>query len=301
MGLTAAAASLIGSGAGLGGGLIAGHFNRKLQRETNDRIISSDWERYGLERKYAVEDRDYDNWYNSPAQQRRRLEEAGFSPMSLFGHGQIAGNSSSPRSANGTSYGNIQPPQFNENLLSDAIGAYFNLTQTMAQTDNMRAQADVIKTDNLLKQAQIENINTQSKLGQFDLGYKKTSAQANLRHLDLTNEKLKADILFTLDSNQRQALASTSNLAKTVQEIASMKMDTLVKYEQIAKSQMERKKIAEEIANLKHIIEISKNESVIKDIERKLEQDGISKSHPSWWVTLYRHITGSATVHDRRK
>lgn len=282
MALSAAAAGLIAAGASTGGGLLGGHFNRKAQRETNSMIMQNDWDRYNVERSNAVGDRDYNNWYNSPAQQRKRLEEAGFSPHSLFGHGQIAGNSEAPRASSGTSPGGIQAPRYNEDLLSEAIGAYFNLTQTMAQTDNMRAQKEVINTDKLLKEAQIENQNTQSKLGQYDLGYRKQSAQANLKHLDLSNEKLRADINYTLDSNQRAALSNTANVAKTYKEIAMMKLETLSKYENIAKSHAERQKIATEIDHIKQLIKLSENETRIKMYHNEMYKSGMTPSDPAW-------------------
>jgi hypothetical protein len=285
MPLTAAAASLIGTGASAGGGILAGHFNRKLQRETNDRIISSDWERWSRERMNAVDDRNFNNEYNHPKQQMQRLKEAGLSPQLVYGNGQVANTSDAPANASGMSP-NIQSPKFNENLVSDVIGQYFNLSQTMAQTDNLKAQAAVINTENLLKQAQVTNLNTQSELGKYDLGFRKATAQANIKHLDLTNDKLQADINYTLNSQQLATLSNTANVAKTYQEIALSKVQQLVQYESIAKSKEERAKIKVDIEHLKSLIELTKNESKIKHYHNEMYAAGMTPSDPAWMRVL---------------
>ena len=80
--------ALGGIGALLGGpvGAIAGMgLNAILQGGQNRKNRAFQREMYGQQRRDALTDRDYMNAYNSPTQQRQRLEDAGLNAALMYG------------------------------------------------------------------------------------------------------------------------------------------------------------------------------------------------------------------------
>lgn len=287
------------SAASLGSNMLSDHYNRKLQRQTNQQMIDYGNRSYDRERRDAVSDRDFNNQYNDPKQQMQRLKEAGLSPHLVYGNGQVANTSDAPSSSSPSNI-SLKAPTVNGNMVGDAISAYFNLAQTTAQTDNLKAQADVINTENLLKQAQIRNLDTQTGIGQFDLGYRKTTAEANITKLNLENEKTRADIAYTLDSNQRAELSLNSTLNKNTAEItqiykniAYQKIQALKISEEITKSQAERQKIQSEIRHLEAMVKSTTQETRIKQIHEQMYKEGMTPSDPAWMRII---IEGSNDV-----
>lgn len=279
-------ASMIASGASAGGGLVGGHLNRKFQERTNDRMIGWDAEKMSMSRQWALDDRNYENEWNSPKQQMQRLKEAGLSANLIYGNGNAVQSSSSTRQAQDGSP-HIETPKFNENLLSEVFGQFFNLQRLQAETDNLKAQADVHNTEALLKETQIGKTQADTELSKWDLTFKRATAGANIDKLNLENDKTRADIAYTLDQNQRAEIASINTANKTNAEIAQIykdiamsKIQKLSMLENIAKSQAERQKISAEIKHLESMVRLTNNESAIKKIHQDMLAAGISPSDP---------------------
>lgn len=70
------AAPYIAAGISAGSGIVGAITNRRSQKRAFEYNRALMREQYALER----EQQDYQNFYNSPAEQRKRLEEAGFNP-----------------------------------------------------------------------------------------------------------------------------------------------------------------------------------------------------------------------------
>ena len=68
--------------------LVGSYFSDKRNQEYNEhmynRQIQDEASQHSRNRQEALEDRDFENWYNSPLQQRIRLEQAGLSPQSFM-------------------------------------------------------------------------------------------------------------------------------------------------------------------------------------------------------------------------
>lgn len=134
---------LVGAGLSFIGGQSAAQQNieaQKLANEGNMRLAEYQWMR------------NFDMWkmaneYNKPISQRIRMEQAGFNPNLVYGHGNVV-NTSGPapqyQAPTLQAYTNIP------NVLGGAVEASMNIAKGMAEVkkanaDAVKSQADAIK------------------------------------------------------------------------------------------------------------------------------------------------------------
>lgn len=150
---------LIGDAASAIGGLFQGHFNRKQSRQNTERTIQANRELAEYSYGKDMEQLKYMNEYNTPLNQRKRLEAANLNPALMY-----KGNPQNTQ----TELPKYNPPtEKYETLPVDVTGALSTLGQFQdsrikhAQTDNLKAQEENIKEDTYLKTVQA--INAQEK------------------------------------------------------------------------------------------------------------------------------------------
>lgn len=103
------------------------------------------------------------NEYNLPVNQMKRLEDAGLNPNLVYGHGTST-LASTPSSA-GT------PSRYPYQLDGlTALNAYQDLRQKDATTQNIRAQAQVIKAQQREIDARTDNVNADTKIKLHNYG-----------------------------------------------------------------------------------------------------------------------------------
>jgi hypothetical protein len=111
------------------GGASAVGFQRLADREARQWDLQREMER----REYDIEQRDYMNWYNSPAQQMARFEEAGLNKNLVFGGGSAGIQAGSPKGnsikAQNTPIGGLLNPG---GAIKDAIQTYVGARKGMA-------------------------------------------------------------------------------------------------------------------------------------------------------------------------
>lgn len=103
------------AGGGLIGNLIQGKKNRKLQRETN----ALNYKMFKENQAYQKTLWDQSNVYNSPIEQRKRLQEAGFNPYVAMDNGTVSSGISDVMDA-GTPP-EMQAPQYDLNSFNQSI------------------------------------------------------------------------------------------------------------------------------------------------------------------------------------
>lgn len=211
-----------------------------------------DWQidMYNKQREHALTDRDFENHYNSPAEQMKRLEAAGLNPNLVYGNGAAASNSSTTRQSSAPS---AQPAQ-TTNLFKDALDTYFEARRQEILTDNTEA---VIALNNARRYKTEQEENTerwrtdeaQNRVAKQrqELYVGEKSLEYQIDAAKLRNEKTKADINFTLRENERQAAMNASNLKEAVQRIALMKANQEVSEANKAKILQQTQKILQDI------------------------------------------------------
>lgn len=206
--------------------------------------------------KRAQSMRDYDNAYNHPKEQMKRLKEAGLNPAMMYGGSQ------SVQASSGTAP-QAQAPQFD---LGGIVGNMMQAMQMQAQTanlkevnENLKLQGQATKLENVLRDAKIFEYDRKNKMQQSFL-------DTTLEGLKYKNQLTQADIAYRLDENERRTMLTAQSLTKGVGEILQQ--------------DLQRAKTAAETKQIKAQIGILNSDQQIKDWEVQLSKDGINKTDP---------------------
>lgn len=206
--------------------------------------------------KRAQSMRDYDNAYNHPKEQMKRLKEAGLNPAMMYGGSQ------SVQASSGTAP-QAQAPQFD---LGGIVGNMMQAMQVQAQTanlkevnENLKLQGQATKLENVLRDAKILEYDRKNKMQQSFL-------DTTLEGLKYKNQLTQADIAYRLDENERRTMLTAQSLTKGVGEILQQ--------------DLQRAKTAAETKQIKAQIGILNSDQQIKDWEVQLSKDGINKTDP---------------------
>lgn len=265
--------------AGLTVPIIGDLINAGLQGAQNRRNRKFTREMYWRQREDALSDWNMQNIYDSPMEQMKRLKAAGLNPNLVYGQGAVGNSSSSVR---GSSAAGGQGQAASIDASAPLMG-YADLTMKNAQIDLMAQQKEVLSEEAMLKNIQqlreLTNID-KTKLGmnvtEFDLAMKQTLADINIESKKVGLDKLRADLQFTLDSNERAAAMNASNLNEAVQRILTMQ-------QQRAKTQLEKDEIGERIKT-------AQLDRQLKEEDLKLKKEGIQPGDPIWWRRVTEYI-----------
>lgn len=248
-----------------GGNAIAQGAANKKSRQWQEKM-------YGRQRADALADWAMMNDYNHPSAQMARLRQSGLNPNLVYGNGADAQMAAPVRSSDTGSW-RPEAPRFDGSFVGETIAQMYNLKQVEAQTDNLRAQNTLLEKDQLLKDAQIANVNanTASTLqntagATFDLSQRERLADTNYDAAQASLQKVLADTAFTINQDERAAIMQSQNLKESVQRIINMRV-------QNSNIKASTKEINQRIKNM----QVDKQ---IKDIELKMKKMGIQPGDP---------------------
>lgn len=304
MGLPAAVIPLIGAAAQFGGGLMANASNEKMNA-ANHRF---QWEMYDRQRGHALDDWNMQNEYNSPKNQMQRYKDAGLNPFS------VAGNMSSGPTVRSSSGGSSNSKPNDYSFLAGAFQAFFQLQQTLADTQRTEAQTKYLNSQIPLNQAKtdatVQDTTRKNELQPFVLGnldWRNTIAGKTSRNLDKTYDKMgidiektsadidriKASTNFTIHQDARAALLTASSLAQAAERILQMRAQT-------AKTWEEKRTIQEQYKNLAHLrngtLQANLNAEdrhQINLLEMRLKQGLIDKTdlqNDAYWLDKFMDV-----------
>jgi hypothetical protein len=131
---TAQNTALINAGAGI----VQSGINAGSQASTNQSQMNFSNMMSNRQREWAIQDRDYQNFYNSPQEVMRRYKEAGLNPNLIYGQGTIS-KSEQPRAVNAPSYNPIAP-KIDLSSIGDSVNTYYNVLRQKAELANIEAQ-----------------------------------------------------------------------------------------------------------------------------------------------------------------
>lgn len=155
------------------------------------------------------------NRYNAPSAQMERLREAGLNPNLMYGQGTV-GNSStqSPSKAAKTQASNIAPD----------IGKGVQTMATALQTDNLRAQNDVLIQEAAYKAAKTAESGMATAKSTFDLGLAKELRNTSLSAAQINLQKMQEEY-YNLsakgDSLRAQATYDWQSLPTRLKKVAT--------------------------------------------------------------------------------
>lgn len=224
------------------------------------------------------------NEYNSPEQQMQRFQEAGLNPNLIYGQQNTASPISTP---------DVQKPQFESTRPGDTIPAVLsgidlvtNLEQRQAQTDNIRAQNDVIRQQAILLGSQISNTEAGTKLRLLDYNFRNELFATDVEARKEALRKLRNDIDIATNQDIRAAVQQSSNLKEAEQRILSAIQSRAYMRQQMATSREEAKRIRTDTDRIVEQIQLMRKEGQMKDLDVWLSKQGIRPGDPIWYRAI---------------
>lgn len=237
------------------------------------------------QRDANLTDMGLQNAYNSPAEQMKRLREAGLNPNLVYGNGVVQGQSAQIKGASAPSSSatrtNIDGGK--------AVMGFLNAKQMELQNDNLVAQNKVLTE-------QAKNIaadTTQKKFGadlkEFDFNYKTDTRnqslyglqqrninayrQGNLTQAQIANtqERTKTEV----DTRQPRINAILQTTSESLQRIVNMRV-------QAAKSMAEISYIYTQVENAQKDGKLKDVDLKLRSMEQRLKSRGLTWSDPTY-------------------
>lgn len=191
---------------------------------------------YAQQRADALADRDYANPTNTMA----RLKAGGLNPNLVYGSG--IGNTAPIKGASFVPY-HRTPPDIGTGV-GNAVSAFFGTKIQLAQLNNMEAQNQVLQAqaknidvDTQLKGSQTTKTQSEITLNQFEIGLKNTTRDALIAIKNGEANKLAADVTYTLDKNQREAISNVVSVKEGLTRILNLdaqRANTIAEKQEIA-------------------------------------------------------------------
>lgn len=269
-------------GSSLGGvfGMVSDHFNRKQQRKINEQARQDTAYYYAKDREYSLADWNMQNAYNSPKSQMARLKEAKLNPHLMYKSGSVDNVGGVVRGSQGRA-ANLTAPRYDTSIFNNALATYASLRQINAGVNKTNADTDLTRKHILMADMDIAGKAIQN--AHSKLSYKQASDLYNtvIEKAKLENLNLGASTFTMLDRNDRERIANTVNVTKTVQEILNLKAQKLATERGTAKTIMEMRRLNQEIENLKNASKSQQLENDIKTWENDLRKRNLSPSDPA--------------------
>lgn len=266
---------IVANGLGIVGSTIgnwwASRKNLKYQQDQNAINRQTNWDMYWTDLNEQRKNWAMQNEYNSPAQQMKRFEEAGLNPYLAMTKG--AQGADAVPAAHPSNSGGQPAPQMDNSFMNPlaSIGEMFlQATMVNAQTENLRQQRELIE-------AQTANTLQQTSRGAFELSQLDRLKDVEAERKALENQKISAEtssilrnIDVLLERNDREAIANSTNVRKTLQDILESKQRILEGKQRV----MESKGRVDLYDSQKHL-----NEQTMYQIDAmiaKLKQDTVN-------------------------
>ncbi|QGF19338.1 DNA pilot protein [Antarctic microvirus TYR_006_V_25] len=286
--------ALAAAGISLGGNLVSQAIGASNSRRSQNHQFDLQQKSYGIQRADALSDRSFENEYNSPAEQMKRLQAAGLNPNLVYGGAQSTPQSSSTRQSSG------QAP--NENLPavpalgSDFIAAFMDAQRLTNDTANKTAQTNLLiqqgktsETQAALNEANLlytnnrsdnENQETRKRKRENYIGDQLTGTSIEFKKAEL--DKLMADTAYTLDNNERAAALQGQTIRESVERILNLR-------ESRANTAEQREVIKQQRINLAQ-------DERIKKMDERLSKTNLSRNDPYYIKMVNLAANGIVTL-----
>lgn len=269
---------------GAAGGLAGTAINAAWQGAMNKKTRKWNEKMYYQQRADALADWNRMNEYNSPAAQMERFKEAKLNPNLIYGQT----NETAPVRSSSVEGWSPKAGQVDGDILSNMFMMIYDLAKTAQETQNLKQQEEILKLD-----ASIKGITRDSSQLAFDTQSVLYGTTLRKAHAETYNLEVQSRIL---DSHLQQEKVKEEVLQRTKETTVAQALQryntALLEQAQIkantAKTEEEKKRITQDIANMQEMNKILKSDVIIKQFEEKLSQYGSLKSDNA----LFRAIQG---------
>lgn len=231
-----ATAIIAGASSLLGTGLSA--WNTARVNRSNQRSVDR-------QNQFAVQLRDYDNWYNSPVQQMKRFADAGLNPNLIYG--SMDGSSSTAPS--------LTVPSTDVGFDMSSLATSGSQIASMLQQDEyLNAQTRNIELQNLLlakdvgnkeKQVELENQKLQEEINNLRASYEKIMEETQSIFIDNVYKPDQYEEGLNLIREQIEGLKKDNKKKDVDYDLALAALD--LSYLQITRAQLENAILSEDL------------------------------------------------------
>lgn len=239
------------AGTSIFGAASANRTNRELAQEQAQFNLQNQID----QRNFDLEMWERANAYNSPQAQMARFAEAGLNPHLIYGKG-TAGNATPLRSPDVKPYTRAEAKSVTNGI--DVFGDFMRFKQLDVQTDNLKAQEELIKQDALLKAQQTANLLIQG-------------------------DQLGLDFEIAKELKDTQVEAGKIGLEKAIADLDIRRADAEVATNTV------KARINQAEANFKRTVQETKNLNIkfeLMKFERELNSLGLTKTDDKIWRVL---------------
>lgn len=260
--------------------MATGSINRATQR-WNEQM-------YGRQRADALSDWQMQNLYNSPAEQMKRLKEAGLNANLVYGNG-VKTEAGPVRSTEAKAW-NPQVPDFSGigRGVSSAIQTYQDVALQQEQVKIMKQQQQNMAMDNTIKSAQLAGMlqdNTRKALDyrRSDLGYQRDleTYDTSVALLQENLRKMRTGIDLSIQGNERANLQSSQSIQESIARVGAIAQSNLTQVAQ-------RGEIAQRVQSLQKDVQL-------KDLDIALKSKGIMPGDP-WYFRVLGQVVETGDV-----
>lgn len=289
MGFDLGLGNMLGSiGGGLLGG-IGGAISTAIQNRQNMKLA-----KYQYEKNLEMWNRE--NEYNTPSAQRGRMEDAGFNPNLVYGHGSVANTAASapqyqaPHIQAYTDFGDFGIGQGINSYVSAKL-AEANIDKTKQETENLTQYNKIQQQEEILKSLDVVNKRIQNSRDQTELDYlvpykdllidqlgvEVKQAESNLANSQLDYEM--KEFGFNLDKLWSGLERWQSYLNQTqdykIKQVQYKEVESRIKeiFSRIGLNNIQSNKLAAEIPG---VVAESDSKVAVKEIQKRAARMGLN-------------------------
>lgn len=268
--------TVLGAAISSGGNIISDIANNVATATQNRKSRQFTREIRAEDRKWALEDWARQNEYNSPANQRKLLEEGNFNPALMYGGGGNITAASEVRSTD-TKMPEFRPASFQGiNGVTSFLATMYDLEAKKQTVDNLKAQNTKTLEESAYIAAQRENTTVETLRRRFDLDLESELRETSAEYRKGQVRNLAANTQMTLDENTRKEIQNYTSLAAQAEHIMTM--------------QAQRAKTNQETQQIKSAMNLMKKDSRLKDLEIALREEGLNPNDPTWMRVLTMYV-----------
>lgn len=173
------------------------------------------------------------NMYNSPAEQMRRLREAGLNPNLIYGQSSAGatGNNSGAPTFEGLADSGYRPVDIPSTI--ESLQSFTDWDIKTATADNLRSKTETEKQNAVLKTVETAGRLLQNNKLAKELPFVEELAKSSLDAARANVKKIEADTTFTLNQDERNAIMQDQNIMESLERIYSMRTGRKLTEEQI--------------------------------------------------------------------
>lgn len=263
---------------GIGAGIYGSYKNYQATTETNQANINLQREQYDKELLQSKENWSLQNQFNSPQQQMIRLKQAGLNPNLVYSRG--ADNTAGSIQQVSKSMPTMNAPRVEVGHLTGLANDYANLKAIQAQTENTQQATLNAKANEDLTKMNTAKVAQDTAKSKFDLEQAKQLKDSVIEGAQLDN-KIKAQTLqITMNRDQREAIASSNNTQKTVQEILESEQRIAYQKMLMTNNPKQQEYLQQQIKMMDVAIANAKNDGIYKKWVADLAKMGTSVTDP---------------------